>query len=175
MLTAENQPCVCCCRKPQQPWLCPWRWAVSLLAPGEQPQHCLPRVPILGGWELCCVCVLHRLTPPVPPTAGLGRVGAPCWGAGGLQAPAASLLPAWGWGPATPTRLCCPTHVRGSVLLPGQLFPQLSVSSVLLQLPSLVSQVYRSAFGLWVSDCHLFPNPTSQPAVGISMLLKFPK
>lgn len=137
----------------------------------------------LGGWELCCGSVPSTGWPHqcLPWGRGAGELGAPCWGAVGLQAPALAKpqqrphSSTWGWGPATPIWLCCPTRARGSVLLPRQLFPQLSVSSVLLQLPSLVSQVYRSAFGLWVSDCHPFPNPTSQPAVGISIVLKFPK
>lgn len=65
-------------------------------------------------------------------------VGAPCWGAGGLWAPV-----------ARHSSICTPHTGPGSSQPPPRLlFPQLSVSSLLLQLPSLVSQVYRAAFGL---------------------------
>lgn len=138
------------------PWLCPLRWVVCPLVLREQPQHCLFHIPVPGGWvrAMLRLSIPRRMTPLMPPIVA--------WGAwvwvphvGGQEAcghlwrgTAASGLSTLDPGPATHVGLHCPGCVRGSQPPPRLLFPQLSVSSLLLQLLSLVSQVYRSAFGL---------------------------
>lgn len=164
LTTAENHSSMCC----------PGDGVCPLLVAREQPQHRSPQVSVFREWERA---VPHRC---LPWWAGERGSGCPMSGSRGFAgtcrgwATALSLLHMLCQGPATPIRLHCP-GVRGSEPPPGQLFPQLSVPCVLLQLLSPVSQFYRSAFGFRVSDCHPFPNPVSRLAVGIRTPLKFPK
>lgn len=161
-------------------WLCPLRGAVSPPVLREQPQHCLSHTHSCF-WGLAGCSAVARCPPGQQddPTDGSRNVtgsvglGAPGWEQEvcGHSSPA---LPTPEQGPAAPAGLHYPGCVRGSSHHQGSCSP----SCQSLAAPSVTLsgfEVYRSAFGLGVSDYHPFPNPISWLAVGIRTPLKFPK
>lgn len=153
---------------------------LPLLVPGEQPRHCLPRSHFWGLGEGCALAQC----PPQPHSTGashggLGSMGAPCWGVGGLQAPVVGKpqrrphSPRWA-GVQPPPSGCAAQCACGAL-------------SLRQGFHSCQSLACSFSYSLWflkftdlllvscVSNCHPFPNPVSRPAVGICTPLKFPK